>query len=535
MIKFSIKEIRSMITAIRSEDKSERLHALSNIHIIGQVLGQIRTRNELIPYIMETTDHDEIALKEIAKELGNMFNEVGGVDEIQCLISALKTLCESEDAKVRKAVISSLIQLSEKLTNDEFEQKFSGVLIECCNDNWYPLRCAGAALVCQLFDRIISLKNEEIKNKLKCLLEILSHDKCILVRKSLITNIDNLIKIDDPEVKAYIERLLCIFGKDSAPAVMIEIPEILCKLKEGEKVKLEISKKIFDSSVWQAKAVLLNYINIIFVNNFAPDFIKKAVNDAIHDDVCAVRASVTNQLPFIHECKCFDENEFQQIILILMNDNETDVRQSLAESLGNIKFETADFMERVLTQLLSDEKIEVKLAALKSVSICGIAVKFASQKLSELIKFSSWRVKKSIIEIVPKIASTISNKSFDEYIFPVVKLLLFDDANDVRVSTIKALSELIQHFGEEWKKDNIIPLIKELFISDDYQLRKTAVSSIVRLQLIEQMNDTIEQASIDTISNVRLVLAKELPRTSPMLNILKQDSDKDVVYFATQK
>ena len=131
MIKFSIKEIRSMITAIRSEDKSERLHALSNIHIIGQVLGQIRTRNELIPYIMETTDHDEIALKEIAKELGNMFNEVGGVDEIQCLISALKTLCESEDAKVRKAVISSLIQLSEKLTNDEFEQKFSGVLIEC--------------------------------------------------------------------------------------------------------------------------------------------------------------------------------------------------------------------------------------------------------------------------------------------------------------------------------------------------------------------------------------------------------------------
>ncbi|KAH0791600.1 ARM repeat-containing protein [Histomonas meleagridis] len=530
MSNYSIEEIISMITAIRSENANERLHSLANLHVIARVLGPKRTINELIPYTMETTDHDETALKMIAKELAIMLDVVGGPSNVQTLIDALKLICENEDFDVRNAATDSVVQIGKLLTESDFNTKFPSFFRKLIKDKWYPLRCSGVMIICQLYNKI----SQESKQKFNKYLQRICTDENVIVRRTFCQYISYLIQNQCPfEI---ISKILTALSKDKAPAVTIEIPPILTFLPSNEtQLKIDISKAIMQTKIWQAKSVLVSHIDSIFKGNAPKSFIKDIIQQSSVEKLSAIRASTALQIPYVYSIQCFNSDGFKRLINGLANDIDFNVRKSIAESIGRIKNGPDDLINSTLAALLGDKDLIVKMAALKTVSHTGKAIKPAAKNLTNLIKLSDWRVKKGIALLLPEVAKTTKETKFNRKFLPIVKSLLKDDASEVRNSTVKGLSELTAHFGGKWIKANVIPMISHLFAKHDYLLRETAIIAIVELNLCDRMNDILKKAAKDPVPNVRLVLARTVPSGSNILEQLKADEDPDVVYFATHK
>ena len=74
-------------------------------------LGKERTRNELLPYIMDLMDDDEEVLVNLATILnGEFLDHVGGPLFAPHLFKPLERLCELEEAVVRDKVSQISIQ-----------------------------------------------------------------------------------------------------------------------------------------------------------------------------------------------------------------------------------------------------------------------------------------------------------------------------------------------------------------------------------------------------------------------------------------
>ena len=533
MSKISIDEIREMISSIRSEDKNARMHALSNLHVIAQALGPDRTRNELIPYTLETTDHDENALRRIAKEFGLMLQEVGGAKHVSSLTKGLRFLCESEDPRVSKPSIKSLVKIGSQLSKEELKEVYSPLIRELCEDGWHPLRCAGAVVLCELYGGMMDSEKSAFVQTLTAL----AGDQMVLVRKALAQSIPKLLGSLKSVPDTIVPVLKSLAGDKSA-AVAIEVPEgliVLGGLKP--ELALSLSETVFTSETWQARAVLVSSLDKIFAKNPPKKFLKDVATTASMDTAASVvRASIARQVGFIYKSGCFDKfDDFSQFVSVLITDSEASVRQAVATAIAALPQDISQFIDNSLATLLSDDELDVKMAALQSVAATGIGIKAAANDLSELIQFSGWRVKKGIADLTPKLAATMDAATFTKEILPIVKSLLNDEAADVRSAMIAALPVLVTKFGAKWRDAELTKLINALFDSPDYMLRKSAVSAIVALQMTNEFQSVLDRAAKDPVPNVRMVLARELPRNSKLLATLAKDSDPDVVFYASKK
>ena len=533
MSKFSIDEIRTMISSIRSEDKNARMHALSNLHVIAQALGPDRTRNELIPYTLETTDHDENALRRIAKELGLMLAEVGGPQHVSSLTKSLRFLCESEDPRVAKPAIKSLVKIGNGLNKEELKGVYSPLIRELCEDGWHPLRCAGAVVLCELYGRMLDSE----KTAFVPCLTALAGDQMVLVRKSLAQSIPKLLA-GLKQVPDAIVPVLKSLAADKSAAVAIEVPEALIVLGGLKpELALSLSETVFTSETWQARAVLVSSLDKIFAKNPPKKFLKDVATTASVDTTTSVvRASIARQVGFIYKSGCFEKfDDFSQFVTSLITDSDATVRAAVATALASLPQDVSKFIDSSLATLLNDDELDVKMAAVQSVAATGIGIKAASNDLSELICESNWRVKKGIAELTPKIAATMDAAGFNKEILPIVKSLLGDEAADVRSAMISALPALVTKFGAKWRDAELTKIITGLYESPDYMLRKSAISAIVVLEMTNEFKTIMDQAVKDPVPNVRMVLARELPRNSKLLATLAKDSDPDVAFYASKK
>jgi serine/threonine-protein phosphatase 2A regulatory subunit A len=70
-------------------------------------LGPERTRNELLPYVVELLEDDEEILVQIAESLGNMLDTVGGPTQAESILKVLEKLCAIEEISVREKVTNT--------------------------------------------------------------------------------------------------------------------------------------------------------------------------------------------------------------------------------------------------------------------------------------------------------------------------------------------------------------------------------------------------------------------------------------------
>lgn len=527
--KYTTDEIQKMIVAIRSKDHTLRQNALANLAIIAKVLEPERTVKELIPYTIETIDHNGKDRSIIGAVLCQLLPYIGGTQHIQVLFDALRTLCEDEDVLVREPATESLVSIGNQIPESEF-----GVLVqfakELCEDQWYPLRCSGATICCKLYQKFPQKSRQDINKELTRL----ASDTVVLVRCSLAISLHNIISAGAIDLAS---TILTTLSKDESAAVSIELPQSIALIaKANPSLALSVSETIFNTEIWQSKSVLLDYLDQIFQSNPPKEFLKKVAKVSISDPHNVIRASIARLIAFIYNSGCLPFEEFQKFVTSLISDSESCVRIAVAQSLGKMKpIKKGSFDESTLDTLLNDEELDVRMEALKSVAATGKAISLAAKNLSELLTIASWRTKRNVADLFPSIANIYDDKKFNSEMMPIVKALLTDDANDVREEMCKILNDLVKKYGAKWQKDTIYPLINELVTSPDYQLRKTAIQSIASISAFDDFKSALETLAKDSVPNVRMVLARSLPRGNTLLNTLKNDSDQDVNSCANQQ
>ena len=69
--------IAELIDELKTDDTQKRLNSIRRLNTIAEALGPERTRDELVPFLTESIDDDEVLLV-LAEELGKFTPHVGG-------------------------------------------------------------------------------------------------------------------------------------------------------------------------------------------------------------------------------------------------------------------------------------------------------------------------------------------------------------------------------------------------------------------------------------------------------------------------
>ena len=77
---------------------------MKNLGTVAIALGQERTRQELLPYILELMDDEEEVLLTLAEILPSQLEFAGGPQYAEHVLRPLEKLCASEETTVRDKV-----------------------------------------------------------------------------------------------------------------------------------------------------------------------------------------------------------------------------------------------------------------------------------------------------------------------------------------------------------------------------------------------------------------------------------------------
>lgn len=96
--------IAVMIDELKSTDQKKRINSVKNLGTVAIALGQERTRQELLPYILELMDDEEEVLLTLAEILPSQLEFAGGPQYAEHVLRPLEKLCASEETTVRDKV-----------------------------------------------------------------------------------------------------------------------------------------------------------------------------------------------------------------------------------------------------------------------------------------------------------------------------------------------------------------------------------------------------------------------------------------------
>ena len=104
--------IAVMIDELKSSDQKKRINSVKNLGTVAIALGQERTRQELLPYILELMDDEEEVLLTLAEILPSQLEFAGGPQYAEHVLRPLEKLCASEETTVRDKVSVCFANLS---------------------------------------------------------------------------------------------------------------------------------------------------------------------------------------------------------------------------------------------------------------------------------------------------------------------------------------------------------------------------------------------------------------------------------------
>ena len=96
--------IAVMIDELKSVDQKKRINSVRNLSTVAIALGCERTRQELLPYILELMDDEEEVLLTLAEILPQQLEFAGGPQYAEHVVRPLEKLCASEETTVRDKV-----------------------------------------------------------------------------------------------------------------------------------------------------------------------------------------------------------------------------------------------------------------------------------------------------------------------------------------------------------------------------------------------------------------------------------------------
>lgn len=191
-----------------TDDTEAKTRAVKKIKTVAAALGPERTRNELIPFINESTDDEDEVLLLLAEQLGFLATMVGGAEHAACLLEPLEALASVEETVVREKATEAIsltigVMADTSLTAVPLVSRLAA-------GDWFTSRISACALVAPAYAKAA---NPERKNELRALFAQLSADETPMVKRAAASNLGAFAKVVEKEV--LLGEVLDIFKKQA--------------------------------------------------------------------------------------------------------------------------------------------------------------------------------------------------------------------------------------------------------------------------------------------------------------------------------
>lgn len=136
-----------LIDELKHDDIATRVAAMKRLPTVALALGEERSRDELVPFLLDVTkeDEDEI-LTVLGEQLADFSEYIGGKQYLYTLLDVLANLAVSEEPVVRETAIKSLCAIARDLPNGHVEEHFVPLVFDLAQSDWFSSRIAAAGL-----------------------------------------------------------------------------------------------------------------------------------------------------------------------------------------------------------------------------------------------------------------------------------------------------------------------------------------------------------------------------------------------------
>ena len=561
--------IAVLIDELRHENLQTRLNSVRQLEHIALALGPSRTRNELIPFLLESAEEDDTILGASAEKLGSMVDAVGGPEFASSLLRPLEDLLMLEESTVREKALASMRQILARMPSRQVEEHGVQLVSRLSTNDWFVARIAACSLIADVARRVF---NDDL---LRIFVELCG-DETPMVRRASIAALAAFAK-ETPVVKQrdILDALRRLARDDQDSVRILTIPTAMTLAKEVFPGPQECFNALFpeirscaDDPSWRVRITVADATEDIF--NHTPQKNHQQVFDMyvrlLGDVEAEVRTVAVTNLPRIAAFR--PDRTFLTLLTPALNklvkDDSEQVRSALAESLTKASpvfgtALTADTLVQYILKSIRDTSTAVRLRVIANLDHISGLLKLEEltpcllPAVMELATDRQWRVRMSVLEYSSTLAKALGTDTFTEDLLPVTMRWLCDPVFKVREAASVNLGVLVKAMGPAYAKDHIVPPIGELAKNANYLYRMTALMAIDHIAaelepslVTELLLPMVKQMVTDSVANVRFNLAKTLQSLNPRvtrkgsdeitnsLQLLSKDADIDVRFFAKE-
>ncbi len=584
----------ALIEKLKSDDTCARVEATKMLCVLAEALGPERTRDELIPFVTESTDDDDEVLVAAAEELGKMVKFLGGNEHAYLLLEPLEALV-AEELAVREMAIESFLKVSKDLSEEDKTSKVFPCFERLARESFFSARISACDLISRLYGDMPPSTQSGMMN----LFADLCHNDSPVVRRAAATNFTQLVRAvmySSPEysmepndkggvLTKYLLGLFTFMSQDKQDSVRLQaigncsaFSEAFaeCMGDDSKRVSQCIEEHILPVALaaatdrsWRVRWSAADGWNLIcenlhkWVANPA-ETLGGAFEQLMQDGEAEVRAAAAENVTKVYTI-LGKEAVVGKVIPFLQNlvlDSCDYVRTAIAGEVCGLskvlgQALTVNYLLPIIFTLLRDVNSEVRLRIITEFDKINdmIGMEILSQSLLpaiiDLAEDTKWRVRLAIVKCIPCLAEELGETLFSERLSQLCMAWMGDDVHVVRTAATENIKHLLDLFGEDWVKSNILPKVTFMYQHSTFGLRMTSVYAVHALAsklsqdvLQEDVLPLVLNMATDPVPNIRFnavkVLAAVAPRLTdgiveskikPILSTMANDKDVDVRFF----
>ncbi|EAN92263.1 putative serine/threonine protein phosphatase 2A regulatory subunit [Trypanosoma cruzi] len=565
--------VKSMINNLRSEDPEERLTSMRGIHLIASTLGPERTRDELLPYLTDYLDENEVVLRVFANALGTMLQEVGGADHLQSILTPLELLSSLDEITVRDEAVTSLQTIGGQVFRETGEaaaqaQRDFLDLVHRLGKATTQCRSSASYLIATAYPHV----STAIKGQLMSLFIELCNDKEIMVRRAACISLGKHMVHVLGNRSTELINALTAFSQDKFDAVRLQTVEAAAALLKALPYELHANvfssiKALMSDYSWRVRHMAADRLGKLAeamspaeVKNILP-FFRSLSQDAEAEIRASAVFSMASLLAVFRDPSA--KRELLTAGCRLVNDENAHVRMCLASavlrSVAHVAKELwATTIVPTCTQLLKDQEADVRLALVSGFSSMGNtpeAREMAPKLVPVVVALAgdpNWRIREVVISQVPFLITSLGKNAED-----VVELCvqhLVDRVATIREAAVRSCCTLVAENGTAWSRASLFPRLSSMASTNNYLHRVALAHFYASLASVQSLDcGTASQHILpmlrlfaqDSVPNVRLNCAKALlalkkgrrlsdSDTEPLISRLRKDADVDVRFVASE-
>ena len=550
----------------QSEDVRLRLNSISRLSTIAAALGPERTRNELVPFLVDMNDDDDECLMAVAEHIPSLVTSVGGDEFVHALLLPLESLSTVEETVVRQKAVEGLVKVGERCDRASAMEHFCPLVKRLATGEWFTARVSACGLFACALEKVSSNGNggEEEKKmiaQLRSLFGQLCDDETPMVRRAAATNLGKVAEASVEDKQFINDEVLKWFGKltadeqDSVRLLAVDDCVSLSKLvSEEERLKsiVPVALKFSSDTSWRVRYAVAQQIYElceIIGADFAREDLFPAYENLLEDAEAEVRIAAAAKVSKF--CALAGPERSRENIIPRVRELAKDASQHVRAALASVVMESAPTLgkEETVNQLLpiflvllKDEFPDVRLNVIGKLDQVNevIGVDTLSKELLPAIKDLAedrhWRVRLAIIEYIPILATQTGESSFlfskeastsdsennsaEDVLNSLCLRWLADPVSSIRQAAGQNLQNLTALFGSAWAKEHVIPKLESLLQTEKNYLVRVTVASTLGM-LAEKVDEVdiagtlfpiAKAAAADSVANVRFNIAKSLEK-----------------------